>query len=214
MVIKKLAFISCLTLLFSKQCIAQSNQSLQNELNSIDTPNAWAQAPTNQIMYPPPVAPTAVPPAIYQAPYPNPYAANPFAVNQAANQLYAKQQMLRMLFGGSGNSNSGSNSNNNQNKFSSSTAYSDYQQAENQAAKAHDAEERARYDKDKGNRESDASEAYYAANAARDASDRVYYASQDGDPTAQQYAAKARAAADRARADSDQARYYADNGIN
>ncbi len=91
-----------------------------------------------------------------------------------------------------------------------SDAYSDWQEAENQASRAHDAEEKARHEKDKWRLGDDASEAYYAAKIARRASDKIYQASQKGDPTAKQYADRARAAADRARADSDQARYYAD----
>ena len=100
----------------------------------------------------------------------------------------------------------------NTNNQGSSSAYSDWQTAENQASRAYNAEEKARYDKDKWRRGEDANDAYYAAKAARNASDRVYQASVKGDPSAQQYADKARDAAERAKGDAERARYYADSG--
>lgn len=97
-----------------------------------------------------------------------------------------------------------------QKSYGSSTAYSDWQRAENEAIRARNYGRTARYDKDKWARKNAADRAYYASNAARAASDRVYYASLNGDPTAKQYASKARDAADRAKADADRARYNAD----
>ena len=97
-----------------------------------------------------------------------------------------------------------------QKSYGSSTAYSDWQRAENEAIRARNYGRTARYDKDKWDRKNAADRAYYASNAARAASDRVYYASLNGDPQAKQYASQARAAADRAKADSDRARYNAD----
>jgi len=94
--------------------------------------------------------------------------------------------------------------------FSGSTAYSDWQRSENEAIRARNYASKARYDQNQWNRKDAASRANSAANSARYASDRVYQASLQGDPTAKQYASKARAAADRARADANRARYNAD----
>jgi hypothetical protein len=93
----------------------------------------------------------------------------------------------------------------------SSNAYGNWQEAENQASRAYHYSQTARYNKNRGSRESAASSADYAARAARTASDKVYQASNNGDPTSQQYASKARAAADRARREANRARYNADH---
>ncbi len=207
-------FISfCLALSFVQGVHAQQNQQLENMLNKVDNSN-WSNVPPSgmqpiqqpmlQQLQQPPQQPMQYNPQIN-----SPYFNQMRQVGQPNIPVNGRQQFLRMLFGGSPQTNSTKENNN---KWGSSTAYSDWQEAENQASKARDAEERARYDKDKGNRQSNASEAYYASEAARQASDRVYYASQNGDPTAKQYDDRARAAADRARADSDRARYYADTG--
>lgn len=97
-----------------------------------------------------------------------------------------------------------------QKSYGSSTAYSDWQRAENEAIRARNYGRTARYDKDKWARKNAADRANYAADAARAASDRVYSASLNGDPQAKQYASQARAASDRARADANRARYNAD----
>ena len=182
----------CFCGLLLQPALAQQNTDLQRLLNNIDSPRDWNATPisgTNQ-------ATPAGPPLPKQSIF-----------HQPNNALFTRQQILRTLFGGEAQTNSSQIKNKN---WSSSTAYSNYQQAENQASIARNARERAHYDKDKGNRDGDASEAYYAANTANEASDRLYNASLNGDPTAKQYASQARAAADRARADADQARYYAD----
>jgi hypothetical protein len=182
-----------------KQEPAQPPTQLEHLLNSVDNPSTWSKTPVsgitpNQTQYVPYLRNSSVSPSQY--------------FSQPGNTLFSRQQLLRIFLGGTPQANPSHNAKSN---WTSSTAYSDWQESENQASRAHDAEERARYEKDKGNREEDASEAYYAANAARDASDRVYQASLNGDATAKQYADRARAAADRARANSDRARYYADS---
>ena len=176
---------------------AFAQQNMESLLNNIDTPASWANTPLS--------APSTASPLQYSS----------NLVNQSSTLLQSngtqsmKQQLLRTLL--KGTSPSSNSSGNNKADWGSSNAYSDWQEAENQASRAHDAEERARYDKDKWRRGDDASEAYYAANSAQNASDKVYYASLNGDPTAKQYADKAKAAADRAREESNRARYYADS---
>jgi len=187
----------CLSVLCAAQsAIAQQNTQLDKLLNTVDSQSDWSKIPVSGAQ----VQTTAPAKANVTANQPQYFA-------QPNNALYARQQLLRALLGGSPQANSSADSKAN---WSSSSAYSDWQEAENQASRAHDAESRASYSKEKWAKQDDASTAYYASEAARAASDRVYQASLAGDPTAKQYASKARAAADRARADSDQARYYAD----
>lgn len=90
-----------------------------------------------------------------------------------------------------------------------STAYSNYQTAENEASKARNAANRARYDKDQWNRKNSASQAEYAANNANYAAQRAESAAYSGDSQARGYANLARQAANRARQDANQARYNA-----
>ncbi len=193
-------FLICLsTALWEIASSANAQQNMEHLLNNVDSPSSWAKTPVS--------VPSGTPPVQYTPNIVNPNTPLLQENTQGSSTQLMRMQMLRTLFGGSGASaNSGSNTD-----WSSSNAYSDWQEAENQASRAHNAEERARYDKDKWRRGDDASEAYYAAKSARNASDRVYNASRAGDPTGKQYAGRARAAADRAQADSDQARYYADS---
>jgi hypothetical protein len=198
-------------LLLGQPATAQQSEHLENLLNTLDKPSVWAATPVSGI--PPstsadqPLIPSSGSPL--SLPYPvKPISNNAPALMQSSNPFFTRQQILRILLGGSTQSTNPHK--NSQQSSGSSSTYSDYQEAENQASRAHDAEERAHYEKDKGIRQDDASQAYYAANAARDASDRVYQASLNGDATGKQYAGAARDAADRARADANQARYYAD----
>lgn len=198
---------------FSSACIslialpALAQQNMERFLDAVDSPSSWSRTPVPMpANNPQAYAPTN---SLYQNPVPQQYP------GQMDNTQMMRQQMLRTLFGSNpslGGRSPSSNINREKSKadWGSSTAYSDWQEAENQASKAHNAEEKARYEKDKWRSKDDASEAYYAANAARNASDRVYYASLKGDPTAREYVDRAKAAADRAHADSGRARYYAD----
>jgi hypothetical protein len=96
------------------------------------------------------------------------------------------------------------------NPGASSTAYSNYQRAANEASTARNYANKARYDKDKWIRKDSATRANYAANNANYAAQRAEAAAYNGDANARGYANMARAEANRARASADQARYNAD----
>ncbi|MBS1952644.1 MAG: hypothetical protein JST89_00515 [Cyanobacteria bacterium SZAS-4] len=125
-----------------------------------------------------------------------------------------RQELMRTFFEGGSPQFSGSNYSNTQNTDTSSatsTAYSNYQRAENEATKARNAAQRTRsYDKDQWHRKNSASQAEYAANNANYAAQRAESAAYSGDSQARGYASQARAAANRARADANRARYNAD----
>lgn len=199
-----------LLLWIGQSVCAQQQPQLEHLLNAVDTPSTWLKTPVSGTQ---PQGllnsgnPSSVPSQAVQYPANAMSNSSPY-FNQSGNALFDRQQMLRMFLGGQAPPKS---SNDNRIDYNSGTVYSDWQAAENQASRAHNAEGKARYEKNKGYCESDASEAYYAANAARAASDRIYQASMNGDPKAKEYADRARAAADRARADADRARYYADS---
>jgi hypothetical protein len=119
-----------------------------------------------------------------------------------------RQEMLRAFFGASP---SPSGSPNAQGSDSAtSQAYSYYQTASNQARKAYNYGQQARYNQDQWSRKNAASSSEYAAEAAEYAAQSAYSVSQSGDSNARGYASKARAAANRARADANRARYNAD----
>lgn len=125
-----------------------------------------------------------------------------------------RQEMMRTFFEGGSPQLSGSGSFSPPNSNASnatSTAYSNYQRAENEASKARNAAQRTRsYDKDQWHRKNSASQAEYAANNADYAAQRAESAAYSGDSQARGYASQARAAANRARADANRARYNAD----
>lgn len=125
-----------------------------------------------------------------------------------------RQEMMRTFFEGGSPQLSGSGYSSAQSPDTSaaaSTAYSNYQRAENEATKARNAAQRTRsYDKDQWHRKNSASQAEYAANNAYYAAQRAESAAYSGDSRARGYASQARAAANRARADANRARYNAD----
>jgi len=167
----------------SQSSLAQNSPNLEGALDKIDNPQAWSSVPVS---------------------------VNRAHTLPASQRQNASRQVMRTLMQ-SGMQSSSPKSAKQSNSFGGSNAYSDWQRAENEANRAYHYSQTARYDKSEGNRRSAASSADYAARAGRAASDRVYYASNQGDPTAQQYASKARAAADRARANADRARSNAYN---
>lgn len=124
----------------------------------------------------------------------------------------SKQQMLRIfLEGGTPDApaaappSGGAN-----NSAATSTAYSNYQTAQNESTKARNAADRVRgYDKGSWSKKDDAQQAEYAANNAEYAAQRAESAAYNGDSQAQGYARLAREAANRARGYANQARYNA-----
>lgn len=197
---------------------------LNKMLDSVDRPSAWAKTPVSEVnpsgqfagqfasqefMHHQNPSYSSVNPIIH--PMANPAVINQLQQDRREVAPLFRQEMLRTFLNGSTSQPSSNASQSGGNKsFNGSTAYSDWQRAENEAIKARNYASKARYDQNQWNRKDDANSANYAADAARQASDRVYYASLNGDPVAQQYASKARAAADRARADANRARYNAD----
>ncbi len=183
----------------SAQETFQEKSQLEHLLNNVDQPGTWSQTPVSGVK-----TGTMGNTSDQTNTSPN----QPQYFNQQPGSLFTRQQILRIMLGGTSG---GTPFSDGKSRQGVSSAASDCQEAENQASRAYNAEQRARYERNKGLRADDASEADYAASASRAASDRVYYASENGDPVAKKYAAKARAAADRARANADQARYYADS---
>jgi hypothetical protein len=127
----------------------------------------------------------------------------------------SKKEMLRIFMEGgtpeTPMSSAPAPDNSGRNSEAKSTAYNNYQTAENEARKARNARERTRgYDKDQWHRKNDAEQAQYAANNANYAAQRAEYAGNNGDEQARHYAGLARAAANRAREDANYARYNAD----
>lgn len=128
----------------------------------------------------------------------------------------SRQEMLRVFIEGGMPESSGSqayqgfNPGPPQNSSSNSTnAYYNYQTAENEATKARNYANTARYDKNKWNRKNAASQAEYAANNANYAAQRAESAAYSGDSKTRGYANLARQAANRARNNANQARYNA-----
>lgn len=203
---------------------------LNNMLNSVDNAHAWAKTPVSDVQAMPPPANFPVRDNLpsqgfmnqNQAPWLAPTQLVPQTNNKSLMQNLSgtnamspygvqspagtdiRRQMLKIFLGGSP-----SGSMDTLSQSGSSEAYSNWQEAENQAVTARNYAGTARSDQDKWTRKDSASRANYAANAARAASDRVYQASLNGDQTAKQYAGRARDAADRARADADRADYDA-----
>jgi hypothetical protein len=125
----------------------------------------------------------------------------------------SKQEMLRIFMEGGTPQSSGSYASapSGGSSAGTSTAYTNYQTAENEATKARNAAQRVRYsDRDTWSRKNDASTAEYAANNANYAAQRAESAAYSGDSQARGYANLAREAANRARGDANQARYNAD----
>ena len=125
----------------------------------------------------------------------------------------SRQEMLRIFLEGGTPQSSGGGfaaAPSGRSSEATSTAYSNYQPAENEASKARNAANRARYDKDSWNRKNQASQAEYAANNANYAAQRAESAAYSGDSQARGYANLAREAANRARQDANRARYNAD----
>jgi hypothetical protein len=166
----------------SQSCFAQTQQQFEHALDKVDNSKAWSTVPVSK--------PTTT-----------------VSPRQAVRRQVMKTLMESQSTGaaiGTGTARPAASGD-------SGSVYADWQKAENQASRARYYAQKARSDSSKSSRQSAASSADYAARAARYASDRVYQASRNGNPTGQQYAAKARAAADRARSDADRARYNADN---
>ncbi len=186
-------------------------QDLEQELNSIDTSSAWSRTPV--------VSPAVVSPGMNSNPNGSttPYIQYGPASAPLGGLLprVNRWDVLRVFLqggslfdhGGAGMSAPGPGAGAAQ---ATSTAYSNYQQAENMATRARNAADRARYGSDKGSKQNAASEAYYDANDAEGAADRAYSASASGDSQARGYANLAREAANRAREDANRARYNAD----
>lgn len=123
----------------------------------------------------------------------------------------SKRDMLRIFLEGGTPGSTGAPAPSRNNGAADSTAYSNYQTAENEATRARNAEQRVRYyDTDTWSRKNDASTAEYAANNANYAAQRAESAAYNGDSQARSYASLARAAANRARQSANQARYNAD----
>jgi hypothetical protein len=122
----------------------------------------------------------------------------------------SRQDMLRIFLEGGTPGSPGSPAPSGNTSGADSTAYSNYQTAENEASKARNAEQRVRYyDTETWSRKNDASTAEYAANNANYAAQRAESAAYNGDSQARGYASQARAAANRARQSANQARYNA-----
>ena len=124
----------------------------------------------------------------------------------------SKQEMLRtFLEGGTPQSTGGYAAQGTASSTATSSAYSNYQTAENEATKSYNAAQRVRYyDKDTWHRKNDASQAEYAANNANYAAQRAQSAAYNGDSKSRGYANLARQAANKARYNANQARYNAD----
>jgi hypothetical protein len=125
----------------------------------------------------------------------------------------SKKKMLRIFLEGGSPQSAGSSAPapSGANSSATSTAYNNYQTAENEASKAYNAAQRVRnYDTSTWSRKNDASQAEYAANNANYAAQRAESAAYSGDSQAHGYASRARQAANRARSNANQARYNAD----
>ncbi len=128
------------------RAIAQQG-NLNQLLDSVDKPSAWAKTPLSDE------------PAQRQNKSPLPTGA-PDA------SLMMRRQMLKMML----NEGSSSPSSSAKSFTGSSSAYSDWQKAENEASRAHNYAQKARYQEDRWARKDSASQANYAADAARYAS--------------------------------------------
>ncbi len=107
----------------------------------------------------------------------------------------SKQEMLRtFLEGGTPQSTGGyAPAQGTGSSTATSSAYSNYQTAENEATKSYNAAQRVRYyDKDTWHRKNDASQAEYAANNANYAAQRAQSAAYSGDSKSRGYANLAR----------------------
>jgi hypothetical protein len=226
-------FIACILALLSSTQGPAEAQRLDRMLNAVDNPVGWSNTPVSggapaspaPVGYGPPgsqnpgtlahpfmnqgaqpwVSRRSTVPAVSTA---APTWSQSTAVEQYPNRLFTRQQVMRTLLEGSGGGGAYSQGGG-YSQTGSSDVYANWQTAENQASRAHNFAQQARYGTDKWSRKQYASQAQYAADAARAASDRAYQASQSGSKSACSYAAKARAAADRARADANRANYNA-----
>ncbi|PWT99735.1 MAG: hypothetical protein C5B53_04980 [Candidatus Melainabacteria bacterium] len=215
-------FLYGMTFLFLIKPADAQQPDLNKLLDSVDRPSGWAKTPVSNSNQSGQFASKefmhhhdpSLPRNQIVQPMGDPANMNAGTQWQQAGQAagpFIRQQVLKSFLNGSGSQPANNAAQPAQSKsFSGSTAYSDWQRAENEAIRARNYASKARYDQNQWNRKDSANSANYAANAARQASDRVYYASLNGDPTAKQYASKAKAAADRARADANRARYNAD----
>lgn len=163
-------------------------QKLQKELNAVDAPQYWQQSGPGPVLQP--------------APAPVQQMGSPAS--------FVRQEMLRTFFGAGPGSTYPSSPNTGASGSATGQAYSYYQTASNQARRAYNYGQQARYNQDKWSRKNAASSAEYAAEAAESAAQSAYQISQSGDSKARGYASQARAAANRARADANRARYNAD----
>ena len=186
--------------------------SLEQTLDAADNRASWEQTPISGV----PNKPAANTRPLYSQNRAQRPGWNPGAGANAMSGLFPKmsrQELLRIFMeGGSpqmgGGSGGGAPPPKN-NTANTSTAYSNYQTAENESAKAQDEANKA-YNGDKWNAKEAASAAEYAANNANYAAQRAESAAYNGDSEAKGYANLARMAADRARGSADQARYNAD----
>ena len=118
-----------------------------------------------------------------------------------------RQEMLRTFFGSSsGSTNSGSAV---PGGSATRQAYSYYQTAANQARKAYNYSQQARYNRDSWTRKKRCVISRICSRGSESAAKSAYQISLSGDSNAQGYASQARAAANRARADANRARYNA-----
>jgi len=189
------------------QCQQSSQEAQLNKmLDTLDQSN-WKQVPISQ-----PVAA----PAQYMPPSQNAIvqpqkvpSQRPF--EQQFNNPFTPQNILKTFLGGSG---SGPGTGKQIDPSAVGSAEGNLQTARDQEQQAVDVCNSIGGQSDKGTRENLASQAQYHANAAREASDRIYSASNNNSNSSRlsDLAAQARAAADRAQEQANRARAKADNG--
>lgn len=192
--------------------------SLEDTMNAIDTSSGWARTPMSGEQ-----SGTSAPRR--QASGRAPQTGSPGPVRSGgrwqpgttANNMsgmfpgVSRQEMMRCFFeGGTPQMGSSGYAPPTNNSGSVSTAYSNYQIAQNESTKAKNDANTARYNSSQWNRKDAASRAEYAANNANYAAQRAESAAYSGDSQARNYANLARQAANRARASANQARYNAD----
>jgi hypothetical protein len=204
-------------------------QSLEEALDKADNSASWSKVPVSRSAPVRGATPTLINGVNSSYPYTpaRQYAAIPGAGAGPGNPLagmfpkMTRQDLMRMFleggtpqmgggFGGASPGGSAGGPSSADLAGKSSTAYSNYQRAENEDAKARDYAERARYADSRYSAQEYASSAEYAANNAEYAADRAESAAYSGDSQAKGYASSARNAANRARENANRARYNAE----
>ncbi|MBX9722991.1 MAG: hypothetical protein K2X81_16430, partial [Candidatus Obscuribacterales bacterium] len=158
---------------------SSSNRSLNNLLNAIDSPGVWSQAPVANVSRQP-LRPINKP------------------ASRAPQGLTAQNLLSLFLGGNTTQVNSATRSSACNAAESSGTAYSNYQQAANEASTARDALARTMGGDDQWCRKNAATQAMYAANNANYAAERAESAAACGNSEARGYANMARDAANEA----------------